>query len=179
MNLEETKNVLTVLRINYPASFVHLSKEDSSLLLNEWHRKFENYPVQVVLKAIDTILDTDTSEFAPKIATIKRVINEQVNPETESAELAWDSVKALMPKFMWSIESDRQLYENSLSERTKKVLSFDEIYNMAQSNAADNDQYRKPVFLKAFKDMAASDHQKAIENATANGIGMTKHKEIG
>jgi len=37
------------------------------------------------------------------------------------------------------------------------------------------------LYVDAFRPgrMAASDHQKAIENATANGIGMTKHKEIG
>lgn len=163
MNVEETKRILTVLRINYPSSFTKLSASDSEMLLKEWTVAFKDYPAKMVNEAIWKIINTEVREFAPNIAMIKKAIAEDSEKEAESGEDAWQSVRNCMKSFIWDRDHDRQLYESMLSDRTKSCISYDEVLNMAQCSASDNDQYKKPVFLKAFAQMRAQDITARIE----------------
>lgn len=71
MTVQETRDILTVLKTNYPNSFRNMSKEESYDYLDLWATAFANDNKQDVINAVKEIIYTDTREFAPNIAQVK------------------------------------------------------------------------------------------------------------
>lgn len=71
MTVQETRDILTVLKTNYPNSFKNMSKEQSYSYLDLWATAFANDNKQDVINAVKEIIYTDTREFAPNIAQVK------------------------------------------------------------------------------------------------------------
>ena len=93
MTTEETKNLLTVLKTNYPNSF-KISLQDSKQMVALWAEAFKNENVQDVITAVKKIIYEDTREFAPNIAQVKsRIVrsnvlsNDVIKNENELLEL--------------------------------------------------------------------------------------------
>lgn len=92
MNREETQTILKVLRISYPNSFKNLSNEDTFLFLDLWSEAFKNDPAEIVTAAVKSIIYTDTREFAPNIATVRKHIYKLMHQDELSEMEAWDLV---------------------------------------------------------------------------------------
>lgn len=93
MNREETRNILTILRVNYPTSFTNVSNEkDMNLIVNTWGILFKNDNVSDVYNAILKIIASNTSGFAPTIGQIKDVMNQPFKNCVMSDEKAWSIV---------------------------------------------------------------------------------------
>ena len=71
MTVQETRDILTVLKTNYPNSFKNMSKEQSYSYLDLWATAFANDNKQDVINAVKEIIYTDPREFAPNIAQVK------------------------------------------------------------------------------------------------------------
>ncbi len=52
MTYEETRSILTVLKINYPQSFRNWEREQGEAFLNLWSEAFKDDPVQMVAMAV-------------------------------------------------------------------------------------------------------------------------------
>lgn len=79
MTLEETRQMLTVLKASYPNSYRNMSNEESFNYLNLWAKAFEDDDTQTVSNAIHEIIYSDTSSFAPTIAQVKDKMKAMAN----------------------------------------------------------------------------------------------------
>ena len=81
-----------MLRINYPMSFKNMTPEDTKAYLNLWSVSFKDYEYLAVATAVNEIIQSDTREFAPNIATVKQQINKRYVCSTIEAGEAWQQV---------------------------------------------------------------------------------------
>ena len=96
MNREETKAILKVLRVSYPNSFKNLSDDETYMYLDLWSEAFKDDPAEIVVQAVKSIIYTDTREFAPNIATVRKHIYKLMHKDEINEVQAWDLVaKAL------------------------------------------------------------------------------------
>ena len=134
MNREETKEILSILRINYPNSFTRLSNEETYKYLDLWAEAFKDEPVQLVAGAVKSIIYGDTREFAPNIGQVKAKIY-SLTHEADMTEIeAWQLVKNALRNSGYHaadefenlpavvqrlVGSPRQLYEWSMMDSEK------------------------------------------------------------
>lgn len=96
MNRDETKQILTILRINYPHSFKNFTYEESEMFLNLWAEAFKEDSVDLVIAAIKAIIYGDTREFAPNVGQVKAKMFDLMNQDEPTEQEAWNLVfKAL------------------------------------------------------------------------------------
>ena len=96
MNVEETKQILRKLRVNYPNSYQKLSDEDTFELVDLWHLSFKDIPAETVAAAVFAYMNTNTSKFAPNIGEIKELIREMTTPNEMTEQEAFNLVKKAM-----------------------------------------------------------------------------------
>lgn len=172
MKQDEVRDLLAMLRTAYPQSYKSMPTKDQEDTLRLWYLMFKGESAKLAQQAVMSIINTDRREFAPTIGQIKCRMAELADTNPKSAEEVWNTeVRPCMRALSWYREEDRKKYEEMLSEKTKRLISFDEIYTMAQSNPADNDRYRKPSFMKAFDEMTKSDRVQAISDKKLAAIG--------
>lgn len=92
MTLEETRNILKILKVNYRASFTKMSKEESQDLLNLWHEMFKDDDARLVALAVKSIITTDSREFYPNIGRVKEEMYKLLNHDEMSEQEAWNLV---------------------------------------------------------------------------------------
>ena len=61
------------MRINYPSTFRNMSADDTQAYLKLWSVSFKDYPYIEVANAVNAIIQTDTREFAPNVAIVKKI----------------------------------------------------------------------------------------------------------
>lgn len=72
MQSEETKNILSLLKVAYPNQFRNMSKEDGDNMLMLWSVQFKDYDYSQVLNAVQ--IHVSKSQYIPSIAEIKGMI---------------------------------------------------------------------------------------------------------
>lgn len=90
MTVQEMRDILTVLKTNYPNSFKNMSKEQSYSYLDLWATAFANDSKQDVINAVKEIIYTDTREFAPNIAQVKARMKPTMLLENENVMKKYD-----------------------------------------------------------------------------------------
>ena len=134
MNYDETRNILSILKLNYPQSFKGWSLQQSHDFLNLWSEAFKDDPVQLVAGAVKSIIYSDTREFAPNIGQVKNKMH-KLTAKDELTEIeAWGTVKAalrnsgyraaeefekLPPVVKSLVGSPRQLFEWSMMDTSE------------------------------------------------------------
>ena len=134
MNYNETRDILKVLKTNYPQSFKGWTKEQSYDFLNLWSEAFKDDPVQLVAGAVKAIIYGDVREFAPNIGQVKEKIY-KLTHEADMTEIeAWQLVKNALRNSGYHaadefeklpvvvqrlVGSPRQLYEWSMMDSEK------------------------------------------------------------
>lgn len=164
MNYEETRNILTILKVNYPQSFKDYNKTTGEMFLNLWAEAFAHTPVSLVTQAVKAIIYTDTREFAPNIAQVKRKVAEIMNGDTVSAEEAWyrvrSCVRAVIPG---DYENEKALWE-TLPPLARQIYDPADLATLAMKSEHDNDIYERVSFIRQYNGMA----QKRIETLAVN-----------
>ena len=72
MNQDETKNILSLLKVAYPNQFRNMKKEDGESMLMLWSVQFKDYDYSQVLNAVQN--HVSKSQYIPSIAEIKGMI---------------------------------------------------------------------------------------------------------
>lgn len=72
MQIEETKNILSLLKVAYPNQFRNMKKEDGESMLMLWSVQFKDYDYSQVLNAVQ--IHVSKSQYIPSIAEIKSMI---------------------------------------------------------------------------------------------------------
>ena len=118
MKKEETKQILQILKLNYPNSFTNLSKQDSHDFLEMWHEAFKDDDVKIVALAVKSIIYTDTREFYPNIAQVKKEMYKLLNHDKLNEFDAWAIVLKALEESRW--ESVEEF--NKLPDEIKEVV---------------------------------------------------------
>ena len=179
MNKEETRQILSVLRLNYPQSYRDYNEATSAMLLDLWAEVFKNTPLPLVQEAVVDIIAHDYREFAPNPGQIHhRILSKYGKNHQAEALEAWDQIKDYMSGMNWDY-SDKDRYDR-LPEGIRKYYSYSDLKTMAQNRSSDNDAYEKPRFLKNYSELAAARDEKLISTQGITAVlDHEKLKEIG
>jgi hypothetical protein len=121
MNKEETKQILTVLRINYPHSFKNLTNEETFQFLDLWSEAFKNDDASLVATAVKSIIYSDTREFAPNIGQVKAKMFELSGITQMDVGEAWQKV---MRNISCNPQYARENYEKLPANIQKALGSY-------------------------------------------------------
>ena len=106
MTKEETKQILQILRLNYPNSFKNLSDKDTYDFLDLWVQAFHEDDVKIVVMAVKSIIYTDTREFYPNIAQVKKEMYKITHHDTLNEYEAWTYVLNALKESRWSSKEE-------------------------------------------------------------------------
>lgn len=148
MTLDETRMILSVLRLNYPSTFKNMSKQDSINYLNLWHEMFKNDDYNLVKAAILAIIKTDDREFAPNIAQVTNKMYELTHPDEISRQEAWNLVKKALSR---SIYHSVEEYQKLPPMLQKLVGSAQQLFEWAQMDSSTLDSVVASNFMKAYE----------------------------
>lgn len=172
MNYDETRNILNILRVNYPQSFRGWDEEQQRAYFTILYDAFKNTPAAVVTAAVKSIIYEDDRDFAPNIGQINRKIRTK-NGESlvTEPEKRWDEVVTFYKKY-W-LDEFRKHY-SELPELTRRLISIDDLKNLASGTV--NKDFVKNQFVKAYKELklqqdmekVASGNIEALQDSEAN-----------
>lgn len=106
MTYEDTKKILTILKINYPHSFRGWKKEQGYDFLDLWSEAFKDDPVELVVAAVKAIIYSDTREFAPNIGQVKDKMYKLSNTVQIDADAAWNMVSNALRNGIYGAEEE-------------------------------------------------------------------------
>ena len=165
MNYEETRNILTILKINYPQSFKGYTAETGQAFLNLWAEAFAHEPAELVVQAVKTIIYTDPREFAPNIAQVKRKVGEIVNGDTATPEEAWSMVITAARKAIPGDYENQKILWESLPPIARQIYDPADLATLGMRSMQDNENNSRPMFLKQYRDTL----KKQIANIAMQG----------
>lgn len=116
MNLEETRKILTIVRVNYFEQIKKLTKKEMNEMLEMWHIMFQEYNYDQVAAALYLYIKNDDKGFYPKVGQLITLIKECGEHDLKVHD-AWDKVLVAL--------KDRYYAENFFNEFdgiTKKVI---------------------------------------------------------
>ena len=161
MKESEASYLLSVLRVNYPGSFTHHSTDDTKVYLNLWRKSFENYSYNEVARAINRIIQTDTSNFAPSIGRVKDELNKKFKESVMPSEEAWSIV---LNKASCNPIKARANFE-SLPGNIKKAVTHPKfLESLGYANANNRGTFKRD-FVKNYNDIIENDYQEMNANA--------------
>lgn len=162
MNKDETQNILTILRVNYPNNFKSVAnKKDMNLIVNTWGLQFKGYTFDEVYKAIMSIMANDTSGFAPSIGRIKEELNKKYKDCVMSSEEAWSIV---LNKAGCNPIKARANFEMLPGNIKKAVKHPKFLESLGNANISSQGTFKKD-FVKSYKETIENDYQEMNSNA--------------
>lgn len=93
MTQMEAAAVMDTLTVAYPAFYAKQGDAEKINAVRLWATMFADYPVRVVLAAVQAFIATDTKGFPPAIGQIMAQIRTVAEPERLSEQAAWAIVK--------------------------------------------------------------------------------------
>lgn len=158
MTKEETKQILQVLRISYPNSFKNLSDEDTFLFLDLWSEAFANDDVREVIKAVKSIIYSDTREFAPNIAQVKNEMFKKYESQQIGIDEAWNMV---VKSAKCDYSRAKRCFDELPVNVQKAVGSPNYLMELGYMNK-DSLEFKKRDFEKSIKSVLEDEKEKVI-----------------
>lgn len=161
MNREETRNILTILRVNYPTSFTNVSNEkDMNLIVNTWGILFKNDNVSDVYNAILKIIASNTSGFAPTIGQIKDVMNQPFKNCVMSDEKAWSIV---LNNAKVDFNQAKRNFEGLPGNIKKAVEDPNFLSELGSSSKFQQNKF-KQMFIERYRNVIQEDYKQLNSN---------------
>lgn len=176
MKYEEVRNILTLLRANYPQSFAYYNEESGKMLLDIWYEGLKGLDGETVRKAVTDIIMNDSGAFAPTIGQVrKKILSQNTNGSDEEALAAWQMVKKWM-RNMNHDYTDAETY-NQLPETIRFIYSLADLRVMGEQNSVSyNDNYERPRFLKAYKQLKETTELRIMDSGKLPQLVMEQQE---
>lgn len=176
MKYEEVRNILTMLRANYPQSFAYYNYESSKMLLDIWYEGLKGLDSATVKKAVTDMIMNDTGAFAPTIGQVrKKILQMHTNDSDAEALEAWQMVKKWM-RNMNHDYTDAETY-NQLPETIRFIYSLADLRVMGEQNSVSfNDNYERPRFLKAYKQLKETTELRIMDSGKLPQLVMEQQE---
>lgn len=178
MKLEETRQILSILKTNYPQSFRNWDIKQSQDFLNLWAEAFKDEPVGLVATAVKSIIYSDTREFAPNIGQVKAMIHKisTVNNSLTEQE-AWNLVYKALENSGYHAEEEFKKLPPTVQKIVGSpsvlkewcMMNIDELNSVVASN-----------FQRSYRARAKHEEEmQALPNSVKAVLGNMDHTKIG
>lgn len=142
MTLDETREILSIIKAEWPQSFRGMSKRDGEARLNLWATMFADEDVRLVGAAVKALIVAGDREFAPGVGQVKEQMRKLTAPDEHTDAEAWERIrkaisnskyesgkefKRLPPILQKLVGSPAQLYDWAL-------MDSDELHTVVASN---------------------------------------------
>lgn len=142
MDREQTRDLLSVLKANYPQSYKGWDRKQSETYIDLWAEAFKDDDAALVVGAVKSIIYSDTREFAPNIGQVKAMMHKLTNLDEMSEQEAWGHVvKAIRNGIYGSAEEFEKLppicqriVGSPEQIRTWAMMDSSEIHSVVASN---------------------------------------------
>ena len=169
MNETEVSNMLNLLYVTYPHSFMNWKANQFQSYKAVWLGCFNKIPAKFVNDAVISYISTNTSDYAPKPGQIRAIIMSQLAPETElEAITAWEKLKRYIRRRTGESSIDRPEY-NKLDDITQRIYSFDDMRTIAQMDS-DKLEYRRSEFQRLYKVLKDKQNEKYLSEGDLVGL---------
>ena len=160
MEFQEVKNILTMLRVNYPHSFHSMSKEDGEAYLNLWCEAFKDDDTELVASAVKSIIYGDKREFAPNIGQVKNRMVELLNAGSELSEQeAWNMVYKAVCR---SIHNSEEEFSKLPPTIQRVVGSPSTLKEWATTNTDEVNTVIASNFMRSYKARAKAEKEATL-----------------
>src|SRR6476620_7208311 len=97
MNKDETAKFLILVKSNYPNYYKDSDEFATNMLLNSWHKAFQDIPVQTMINVFDKHLIT--SRYPPTVNELREAALKIISPKPQiSGEIAWEIASKTVSK---------------------------------------------------------------------------------
>ena len=93
MNLQETAEILSICKAEWPQSFAKMSQKDGEARLNLWSAMFADDDVRLVGAAVKALIVAGDREFAPGVGQVKEQMRKLTAPGEMGEAEAWGKIK--------------------------------------------------------------------------------------
>lgn len=178
MTQEETRAILTILRINYPQSFKGWTKEQGEAFLSLWSEAFKDDKTELVSAAVKSIIYGDTREFAPNIGQVKDKIIQLTNTTINDADKAWALIHKALRDSIYNAERE---FGKLPPEVQAGVGSASQLREWAKMDASTLESVIGSNFKKAYRSRIQEkrEFEKLPETVKVMIQGLTDAKRIG
>ena len=149
LKAEETRQILTILKVNYPQSFRGWTPEQGRMFLELWAEAFKDDPAELVVQAVKAIIYGDKREFAPNIGQVKDRMYTMTHSGMLDADRAWEMVKRAVQR---GDRGKREEWEKFPEEVKDGVGSFGTLVEWGRMDADSFDRVIMPFFKKGYKE---------------------------
>ena len=92
MKKSETRMILAVLAVAFPAFYRNTSEADTEAAVNLWNIQFADYDYETVNAAINALISTKVEGYPPTIGEVKEHIRKLSHTDDIDESKAWDLV---------------------------------------------------------------------------------------
>lgn len=143
MTLQETADILSICKAEWPQSFCKMSKKDGEAKLNLWASMFVDDDVRLVGAAVKALIVAGDREFAPRVGQIKEQMRKLTagNGEKTEAE-AWARIRKAIRNSAYDSEAEykrlpgilKKLVGDPSQLREWAVMDSEELNTVVASN---------------------------------------------
>lgn len=177
MTREETKQILLILKINYPQSFKDWNKAQITMFIDLWTEAFQHDNVAVVTNAVKSIIYSTTREFAPNIGQVKDMMQRITTQNGIDADEAWGMVYKALGN---SIYNAKEEFEKLPDEVKAGIGSYSQLREWAQMDARTLETVIASNFKKGYRTRVEEKREfeklpveaKQMINQLTNGMKM-------
>lgn len=169
MTQEETKTIMNILFVSYPASYKDWTKGQFSTASNLWYEMFKTIPYRIMETAVKKELAANRTNFAPSIGEIMFQVKDLIS--VLDANTAWENICYIVRTvdFEKIPEAVR-----GLDEISRKIVTSRDIQKMKESSRA-MDSFR-PTFLSAYNREKDKRETAAVE--TGNLLSISSKEKM-
>lgn len=106
MSINETAEILSVLRISYPNAYNKLSDSDKEALVSLWSKLFADIPYKDVSEAVCEYINNEDSNFPPSPGKLNKIIRSRSGNTVPSAQEALQPIRKAVQNSLYHSEEE-------------------------------------------------------------------------
>ena len=106
MTREDTKKILSIVKLNWPQSFQKLNAEEITGMIELWAEMFRSDDFMLVASAVKSIIAAGEREFAPNVGTIKEQMRKLTAKDDMSEAEAWARIRKAISNSVYNSQSE-------------------------------------------------------------------------
>lgn len=167
MTLDETREILSIIKAEWPQSFRGMSKRDGEARLNLWAAMFADDDVRLVGAAVKALIVAGDREFAPGVGQVKEQMRKLTAPDEMGEAEAWTAIHRAISNGLYGSKEEfdrlpplcQKLVGSPSQLRDWAAMDSDELNTVVASNVQrayrtmqqrENETAKLPADVRAF-----------------------------
>lgn len=146
MTFDQTKEILTMLQVEYPQSFLRLDYRQMQAKLQLWAEEFAQDDYRLVSAAVRVLIRSNR-EFAPNIGQIREKMYQLSNPDALTETEAW----ALVSKACRNSYNAKEEFKKLPPEVQAAVGSYEMIKAWGMMNEDEVESVIASNFMRSYR----------------------------